>query len=197
MKTYVSIAVLLLVVGCASIGTPVTKNNNQINFPHYSIAVPPDQGWRLLRPNEMNEVAVVTLELGPPLSVKFRMQFIKNDILDERVRSLSAQQVADDYRNMEKRIMIEQGVNKGQYQLSEVMMGEETVGGNRFYTMKYTTSDSAYTQNASLYLYFLRQEKNPYFIVIHYAETMPSGVVISTKFYPEFLETLKSLRINQ
>jgi hypothetical protein len=197
MIKYVYVAVLMLLIGCASIGTSITKNNSQINFPHYSITVPPDQGWHLLRPNETNEVALVSLKFGPPLSVQFRMLFMKNDILDERVRSQSAQDVADDYRNMEKRTMIEQGVNKGQYQLSDVIMGEETVGGNKFYTMKYTTSNDDYKQNASLYLYFPRQEKNPYFIVVHYSETMPSGVAISTKYYPQFIETLKSLRVNQ
>jgi len=189
-------ALLLTLVGCASVGTEITSSNNKIQFPHYSIVLPtPD--WRLSRSDEHNEIAVATLQAGSPLSTTFQMQFIKNSIFDERIKNWPARQIADDYRNLEKRIMIEQGVNKGQYQLSEVVMGEEIVGDKKFYTMKYTTSASAQKQTASLYLYFPREEGNSYFIVAHYSETMPPTVSLSRSFNPEFLQTLKSLRVNQ
>lgn len=179
-----------------SIGTEITSGDNQIQFPHYSLVLPtPD--WHLSRPDENNEVALIALQAGPPLLARFQMQFMKNGIFDERVKSWSARQVADDYRNLEKRTMIEQGVKKGQYQLSEVVMGEETVGDKKFYTMKYTTSASSQKQSASLYLYFPRDEGNSWFIVAHYSETMPPNVTLSTSFHPEFLQTLKSLRVNQ
>jgi len=197
MQKYLSIAGLMLIASCASIGTSITRDNSQITFPHYSIVVTPAKGWRLLRPNEKNEVAVVRIDLGPPMSARVVMQFMKNDIVDERLRSWTAKQVADDYRNLEKQIMVEQGVNKGQYKLSDVVMGEETVGSKNLYTMKYTTSRSTSNQTASLYLYFPREEKNPYFIVIHYSETMPPGVFVARSFHQDFLETLKSLRVSE
>ena len=85
----------------------------------------------------------------------------------------------------------------GRYKLSDVVMGEESVGDKKFYTMKYTTSDSSAEQTASLYLYFPREEKNPYFMVIHYSETTSRGVTIRLPFYEDFLETLKSLHISE
>lgn len=197
MKKYLLVVALMLIAGCASIGTSITKDNSQITFPHYAIVVTPAKGWRLIRPNEKNEVAVVKIDLGPPMSARVVMQFMKNDIVDERLRSWTAKQVADDYRNLEKQIMVEQGVNKGQYKLSDVVMGEETVGSKSFYTMKYTTSSRTFNQKTSLYLYFPREEKNPYFIVIHYSETMPPNVWVAGSFHQDFLETLKSLRINE
>jgi hypothetical protein len=199
MKRYLSVTGVALLVSCASLGTPITRNNSQITFPHYSIVVPPDRRWDLLRPNEMLEAAVVTkrVDLGRGDSATYLMQFSKNDVLDERPRSWSARQVADNFRNMEKQIMIEQGVSKGQYKLGDVVMGEESVGDKKFYTMKYTTSDSSADQTGSLYLYFPREEKNPYFIVIHYSETTPRGVTIRLPFYEDFLETLKSLHISE
>lgn len=199
MKRYLSIAGVALLVSCASLGTPIKRNNSHITFPHYSIVVPPDRGWDLLRPNEKIEAAVVKkrVGLGRGDSATYLMQFSKNDVPDERPRSWSARQVADHFRSMEKQIMIEQGVREGRYKLSEVVMGEESVGEKNFYTMKYTTSDSSAEQTASLYLYFPREDKNPYFIVIHYSETTPRGVTILPSFYEDFLDTLKSLHISE
>lgn len=188
----------LLLASYASVETPITRNNSQITFPHYSIVVPPDR-WHLLRPNEKAEVAVITtkLDLGLGEPAIYRMQFARNEVLHEVPRSWSARQVADDFRNMEKQIMIEQGVRKGQYKLSDVVMGEDSVGDKTFYTMKYTASDNNVNQSASLYLYFPREEKNAYFMVIHYSETIPRGAAIVVPFRRDFLETLKSLRINE
>ena len=198
MKRYMSIAGVVLLASCASIETPITRNNSQITFPHYSIVVPPDR-WHLIRPNENAEVAVVTtkLDLGLGEPATYRMQFARNEVLHEVPRSWSARQVADSFRNMERQIMIEQGVRKGQYKLSDVVMGEESVGDKKFYTMTYTTSDGHVNQSASLYLYFPREEKNAYFMVIHYSETIPRGAAIVVPFRRDFLETLKSLRINE
>jgi hypothetical protein len=198
MRRYLPIAAVLL-VSCASLGTPITRDNSQITFPHYSIVVPPDRGWNLLRPNEKIEAAVVTtrVSLGRGDSATYLMQFSRNDVLDERPRSWSARQVADHFRNMEKQIMIEQGVKTGQYKLGDVVMGEESVGDKTFFTMKYTTSDSSVRQTASLYLYFPREEKNQYFMVIHYSETTPRGVAIHMPFHKDFLETLKSLHVSE
>src|SRR2546427_13307786 len=138
MKRYLSIAGVALLVSCVSLGTPITRNNSQITFPHYSIIVPPDRGWRLLRPNEKIEAAVVKkrVSLGRDDSATYLMQFSKNDILDERPRSWSAREVADHFRSLDKQIMIEQGVKMGRYKLGEVVMSEESVGAKKFYTMK-------------------------------------------------------------
>ena len=198
MKRYLSVVGIVLLASCASPETPITTSNARITFPHYSIVVPPDRGWRVVRPNEKGEVAVVTMTLDlPGAPATFRMQFLRNEVLHEVPRSWSARQVADNFRKMERQIMIEQGVNKGLYKLGDVVMGEESVGDKTFYTMKYTTSDSRVNQSASLYLFFPKEEKNTYFLVIHYSETIPRGAAVVLPFHREFLETLKSLRINE
>lgn len=177
--------------------TPITRNNSQITFPHYSIVVPPDQ-WHLIRPNENAEVAVVTtkinLDLGEPAT--YRMQFARNEVLHEIPRSWSAREVADDFRSMERQNMIAQGTWRGQY-FRDVVLSEESVGDKKFYTMKYSASDSNVNLSASLYLYFPREEKNAHFMVIHYSEAIPRGAANVVSFREDFLETLKSLRINE
>ena len=178
-------------------GAKIAKGNAQVNLPHYSIVVPPDRGWFLRKGDERVEGVLVEQRYGPPLPMTLLMQFMRIDVLDERLRSSSAQQVADDYRNLEQRIMIDQGVDKGRYRLGELAMGDELVGEKRFYTMRYTASSSTHNQTAALYLYFPREEKHSYFILAHYSETLPRGAAIAFALREDFLQVLKSLRVVQ
>jgi hypothetical protein len=195
MKRYRGFTLLLIVLaGCATMGTEITKNNNQIQMPHYSFAVRPDQEWHLLRPDEANEVVVITNKLGPFI---FQMRMMRNVIHDANLKAASAKTVADDFRNREKQIMIEQGVNKGLYQLRDLAMGEEMVGDKKIYTMNYVIFAATGTQKASLCLYFPKDENNDYFIVAHYSETVPPNAILMKSFKPEFLEAVKGLQVSQ
>ena len=178
----------------------VTTANAQVDLPHYSLVVPPDRGWYLRKGDERVEGIRVEQRMGPPVNATFLMQFARVDVFNER-KAWSAQQVADEYRGLEKRIMIEQGVNKGQYRLGDVVMGDEQVGENRLYTMKYATSSRTQNQRAALYLYFPREENHSYFILAHYSETLTPGTAIAGALFDgirdDFLHTLKSLRVSQ
>ena len=181
--------------GTPGIGTDITTDDNQIHMPHYSMVVPPENRWHLRRPDEINEVAIITMEAGPFV---FQIKTMRNTVGDtNKLKTAKANIVADNYRNLEKQIMIKEGVNKGLYQLRDLVMGEEMVGEKKFYTMTYLISASAGTQRASLYLYFPKEDNNDYFIVAHYSETEPSNAVLAKSFKPEFLDILKSLRVNE
>ena len=97
--------------------------------------------------------------------------------------------------------MIEQGVKKGQYRLSDLVMGDEQVGENKFFTMKYTTSSSAENGSGELYLYFPRQAERRYFVVAHYSETLSAGAASAEPqddaSHEDFLQALKSLRVRE
>lgn len=195
MKRYrIHFILLVILTGCATMGTEITKSNNQIQMPHYSFVAPPDQEWYLLRLDEKNEAAVIEMKAGP---FTFQMKMMRNVILDENLKVASAKTVADDFRNIEKQTMIEQGVNKGLYQLRDLTMSEEMVGDKNFFTMNYLISANTGTQKASLYLYFPKDEKNDYFILAHYSETVPPNAFLVKSFKSEFLEALKSLRVGQ
>ena len=195
MKRNLILFLLIFILGgCANIGTEITRTNNQIQMPHYSFVVPLDQDWYLLRPDEKSETAVLTKIAGP---FTFQIKMMRNVILDENLKNASAKAVADDFRNNEKQIMIEQGVNKGLYKLQNLEMGEDMVGDKKFFTMNYIISANTGTQKALLYLYFPTDEKNDYFIIGHYSETIPPNAFLIKTFKPVFLETLSSLSINQ
>lgn len=197
--------------GCATptfgpgslMGTPLTRGNNQLDLPRFSLLAPADQGWRVRRPAftpavstygarppaNGNEIVDVTLQLGPPAPALLVMRFMQVDITNERIRSWSARQVADAYRGQEQ----EPG-REGQ-QLVDLVMGEETIGGSTFYTMKYGVVASTYAQTSEVYLHFPRAEGNEYFVLAHYSETTPPGGARPRSYRQEFLHTLTTLRV--
>ena len=185
------------------LGRPLTRANNQLELPRFSFLAPADQGWRVSRPAltpaastygarapaDGNEIVDVTLQLGPPAPALLVMRFMQVDIANERIRSWSARQVADAYRGQEQ----EPG-REGQ-QLVDLVMGEETIGGSTFYTMKYGIVASTYVQTSEVYLHFPRAEGNECFVLAHYSETTPPGGARPRSYRREFLHTLTTLRL--
>lgn len=213
MKQYVHALVLAVVSGCAGsgdvsplpsrsllfgagFGTPITQSNKEVQMSHYSVVVPPDKGWHLSKPdNNKLEVAVLTKDIVP---FRFLIQTMWVAIYDEKMKTVPTQTVADDYRNLEHQTMLKEGVAKGQYQLHNVVKEEENYGDKKFYTMRYSTTSGRGSQIAKLLLYFPKQEKNEYFILVHYSENGPSNAWTDEKPQrSELEEILKSLRVNQ
>lgn len=186
------LVVILLapLAGCASMALAVTRSNNHIQMPHYSFVVPPDRGWHIQRLDSPDEIAIIGQRAGP---LRFQMKLMRNVISDDALKQATAKVVADDFREREKRIMIEQGVNRGLYRLEEVTMGEETLDGLTFYTMSYSVVADSGKQQAALYLWFPRTERNDAFIVAHYSETMPPNTFLVSTLFTDFTSILQTL----
>jgi len=161
-------------------------------MPHYSFVIPADEGWHLKITGGQLEVALITNKIDPFI---FQIKLMRNLIFDENMKHSPANIVAKDFRELEKRTMIEQGANKGLYQLKDLTMGKEKIGGKMFYTMNYIITSKSGSQNASLYLFFPKAKDNDYFIVAHYAETIPANAFLVKSYKPDFLSTLASLSI--
>ena len=178
----------LLISGCAVSGTLITGTNNHIHMPSYSFVAPPDEEWYVDQPSDPYETVAVRKQMG---RIIFMMQFKRNTAFNPvAVRGLSARDLATDYRNAEKNEMIEQGVKKGMYVLSDLKMGEEEVGGKTFYTMDYVVTRLTGIQRASLYLYSPPSSNNESFILAHYSETNASPTL---SFKKDFLSVLATL----
>ena len=130
-------------------------------------------------------------------SILLQIKLFRNPVLDKEMQASSAKTVADDYRQLEKRIMVEQGVNKGLYILKDVKMDEEVIGNKTFYTMNYTITENSGIQRAGLYLYFHKPNNNDYFIMAHYSETIPTNALLEKTYKPDFLKILESLAISK
>lgn len=181
-----------LIAGCASTAPEVTRSNSHVQMPHYSFVVPPDHGWRVQRFDNPDESAIITQRIGP---FHFEMKIMRNLVADDALRQATAKAVADDFRQLEQRIMIEQGVNRGLYRLENVSLGEETIAGLTFYTMDYVVAGDSSTQRAALYLWFPKPERNESFIVALYSETIPPDSVLLKSYLPDFKSTLQTLTL--
>jgi hypothetical protein len=187
-----ALVALAPILGCASTAPAVTRSNNRVQMPHYSFIAPPDRGWQLQRLEDPAETAILTHVAG---SFAFAMKILRNTVTDDALKQATAKAVADDFRELERQTMIEEGVNRGLYRLEDVTLGEESIAGLTFYTMTYLVVRDSGTQRAALYLWFPKPERNEAFIVAHYSETTPphSALFQPFTYLPDFKSTLQTL----
>ena len=169
----------------------ITDLNNHIDTPLYSITVPPGLGWYQNMDESDSDQLFFEKTVASDVYV---MSISTNDVADESMVSWSAKQVADEYRNGEQKDMVMMGVNTGQYELTDIVMGEEKVGDKQFYTMTYTTKGAGIEQRASLYLYFPLELGSTRFIVALYSEAGPANHKERKSLKNDFIETLDSLK---
>ena len=193
-KSLISLSALivLLLSGCATTGTEITDINNRVSTPTYSITVPPKCGWKIQKNTVDPNVSYMEKAMG---SNNYIMRFSINRVIQDYMKSWTAKQVADNYRNGEQANMIVRGVMTGMYTLKDVKMGRKKVGNKLFYTMDYTTITNKVEQKASLYLYFPKKRNIGTFFVSLYSEGSLGNKPLSRSFKNEFLETLNSLEM--
>jgi hypothetical protein len=161
--------------------------------PNYEWVVPPERGWTL-RFRDRGEPFILT---DSPRSISdaadFRIVVLEDAIQDERMRAQPAKLVADEYRKAEENIMVESGVNTGEYTLRNVELGEIEVGGKTFWTMKYQARRLNLTTHATLFLYLPQPSNNEHFLAILYSATVPSNAVPTSEREADLLRVLESV----
>jgi len=194
MNRNVILTLLVLLVGCVSSGVVITKNNNQIDMPHYSILAVPDTGWGLTVEDKSHSTIYLKKSAG---SAEYQMRIGINWLSSESTKSWTAKQVADDYRNGELSDMQARGVMTSMMELENVVMGEEIVGNKKFYIMNYDIIRDGVRQNSSLYLYFPKEINIGVFIVAIYIESSTGKESLYKSNKPEFIRVLESLQVKQ
>lgn len=187
-------AALALALVCPlALSTSVTAKSSRVEMPRYSFEKPAERGWRVQRKVKKMETTILTKRVGP---FTFQIKVMVVPILDENRQSWTPAEVADEYRAIEERTMIEQGVERGLYELRDLTKGEKVVGDKTFYTMDYAVYNREIRQRASLYLTFPRPEGNDHFILLHYSETIPALAALLKSYRPDFEGVLASLTVN-
>jgi len=204
MKNIVNISVRLILIilfislfSCAT--TPEVKPERKeqiIEMGSYSVSVPPNKSfgkffgkWDIKMDNGKRTVAFRMVRRNP-LSGEFAdttlIQVWQNTIKPEGWH-LSEEEIANDYRRMEEKIMKEEGVEKGQYKLENLKWDTITLGTKKLYTMNYTKligkTLGGFTEKATLFLYFPPDfNKNHDFYMFLLSFLYPRGAVRT--FYP-------------
>ena len=91
--------------------------------------------------------------------------------------------------------MNRRGVMTGQYELTDVVLGEDKEGDRQFYTMHFTTIRGQLKTRQSLYLYFPEETGVNRFLVSGYGETIPQNGPAIKSIKSEFLKALYSCEI--
>ena len=190
----VALAAALLFACLLSPSAPTLAKSSRVEMPHYSFEKPAERGWRVKRKVKQAEMTMLTKRVGP---FTFQIKVMVVPILDESRRSWTSAEIADDYRAIEERTMIEQGVERGLYELKDLTKGEKVVAGKTFYTMDYFVANREMRQRASLYLHFPRPDGNERFVLLHYSETLPAMSVLLQGQRGEFEAVLASLRVTE
>jgi hypothetical protein len=175
-------------------GIEITGSNNQIQTPHYYITIPPNRGWYQNKDPDDPDILYIEKTIPPNYYI---MRFSTNTIAEESMKTWVAKKVADKYRDGEQADMIRRGVMSGQYVLKDVIMDEEEVGDNKFYTMSYITTSGKIKQRAFLYLHFPKEINVERFLVSIYSESFPRNQPLPQSYKSEFLETLNSLNMEE
>lgn len=197
MNVLIRVTILLFIpmmigAGCAGSDVLITQNNSVIDMPHYSIEAPPDQGWSL----NVVDKATSNIYLKKSLnSTASQMWFNINWVAGEHMKTWTAEQVADDYRNGELSDMQTRGVMTGMFELKDVIMGEDVVGDKKFYTMDYVQLNDDSTQISSLYLYFPKEIDIGVFIVAIHTDGYTGKEMLTRSYKPEFIRVLESLQV--
>lgn len=182
--------------GPNTIGAEETTNH-KIQMPHYSVALSPDHSWHIEKLGDPFESVLLTKQMATtPLGpIVVEIKFMRNIITDESFRAKTARWNADNFRTIEKNIMIEQGVNTGMYELGDVTMGDEEIAGKTFYFTDYKTYTSSDRQWSSLYLFFPKEKDNDAFIVAHHSVRMPLEAVLFEYSKTDLIDLLRTLNV--
>jgi len=160
----------------------------EIQFKNFSFAAPDSE---LLTTQVLNDrQAVFSFAKDGAF---FQLTFQENFTTDESMKNLPAHEFADKFREQEKQIMMEEGVKKGAYQLQNLEIGEELLGGKLYYTMTYTAKLGSAVQLAQLYLYFPDENEVDHFLWAHYSEAVPSQEILSKSLKNVFLNMLETV----
>ena len=168
------ILLFLLLLSCATVlpGRQYTQGST-IDINHYSVIGPPGDGWVVNIQKDQRTVEFIKRNVSQSTGLindTTMIRVFRNWITEGRLRRLSEEEVADDFRKMEEQGMIMMGVMKGEYELSDVKKDTTMIGDKKIYFMSYITSGwskgptrQRWISDSVLYLFFPADFKEKYY----------------------------------
>ncbi len=173
MKKFVEGTILMSLVfiaSCATAPSPQVSSGRLVDVGKFSVKAPDGEGWNIQIDKQNAAVIFVKAKqsaiskLAGVIDASTLVRVFRNEVVQPKP-PMSEEETADEFRNFEEKIMIEEGVNKGQYKLEDVKKGTTIVNGRKLYFLSYkTTAGTLFggvspkgplrAAEAVLYLYF-------------------------------------------
>ena len=168
------IVVFPLLLSCAT--TLPGKQYEQgsiIDTDHFSVIGPPGDGWFVNIQKRQGAVEFTKRNVSQStgsVNEAIMIRVFQNWITDEKLKLLSEEKVADDFRANEESGMLMMGVMRGEYDLTDVKKDTTMIDDKNLYFMSYRTSgwskDPArqkWINDSVLYLFFPADFKENHF----------------------------------
>jgi len=158
------ILLLPLLLSCAT--TQPGRQYSQgsiIDVGYFSVIGPPGDGWFVNIQKDQRKVEFEKRNVSQStgfINESTLIHVIQNWVADEKLKRLSEEEIADDFRIKEEVGMLMRGVGMGKYQLADLKKETTIIGDKKLYFMSYRTSGVGkpvprkWESEAVLYLFF-------------------------------------------
>jgi hypothetical protein len=163
-----------LLLSCATTvpGRQYTQGS-VIDIGHFSVIGPPGDGWFVNIEKNKGVVEFIKRNVSQStgsIDETIMVRVFRNWITDEKLKLLSEEKVADDFRANEETGMWTMGVLRGEYILTDVKKDTTMMGDKKLYLMSYRTSGwpkgptrQGWINDSVLYLFFPADFKEKHF----------------------------------
>jgi len=177
MKRHIRTLVIVLfplLLSCAATlpGRQYTQGSI-IDMDHFSVIGPPGDGWFVKIQKDQGAVEFIKRNVSQSTgstNESIMIRVFRNWITDEKLKRLSEEEVADDFRANEETGMWTMGVMRGEYILTDVKKDTTMIGDKKLYLMSYRTSGwpkgptrQRWINDSVLYLFFPADFKEKHF----------------------------------
>ena len=136
---------LLCLVSCATTQPIPQRGERVIDMGNYFVESPVGEGWQIQIDKSKGIVSFTKIKqsiiskMAGVIDGSTLIRVFRNEIAPQGWH-MSEEETADDFRNLEEKIMIEEGVKKGEYNLEDVKKGITTINGKKLYFLSYKTT---------------------------------------------------------
>jgi hypothetical protein len=161
----ISIIIIPILFSCATTipGRQYTQGSI-IDMGHFSVVGPPGDGWFVNIQKGQGTVEFIKRNVSQStgsVNESIMIRVFRNWITDEKLKRLSEEEVAVDFRANEEAGMLMMGVMRGEYDLTDVKKDTTMIGDKKLYLMSYRTSGwnkgptrQKWINDSVLYLFF-------------------------------------------
>jgi len=200
------ILVFLLLLSCATThpGRQYTQGSI-IDMGHFSVIGPTGDGWFVNIQKGQGTVEFIKRNVSQStgsVNESIMIRVFRNWITDEKLKRLSEEEVAVDFRANEEAGMLMMGVLRGEYDLTDVKKDTTMIGDKKLYLMSYRTSGwskgptrQKWINDSVLYLFFPADFKEKhYFYCFQLGHLFMQGFLEKGDLTP-IIPVINSLRI--